>query len=165
MKRRIYIFGTGGHARKVFHYAAALGYEVAGFVDENSAAEAPVPGVSVFCAKYLRSPAKGEYMFVAIGNADVRKRLMDQFSSAGWELPALVHPFASVAPDALLEAGVLVAAGAVVETAAVVGRGTIVDIGVMVDHECQIGPFCHLKPGEVLAPRSKVPSPVQNLEL
>lgn len=161
MKPLIFIFGTGSHARKVFHYAEALGYEVVGFIDELPNAEAPVPGVNVICAESLHSPSKGEYMFVAIGNADVRQRIMTQYSSAGWEMPALVHPNAWVAPDALLEAGVLVAAGAVVETATVLGRGTIVDIGVMVDHECLVGPFCHLKPGVVLIPRSKVSSPVQ----
>lgn len=150
MKVRLFIFGTGSHARKVFHYAAALGHEVAGFVDENAEAQPPVPGVRVFHAALLKGPSEGDAMFVAIGSADVRKRLMDYFAGAGWEFPALVHPSAWVAPDARLEAGVLVAAGAVVETAAVVGRGAIVDIGALIDHECQVGAFRHLKPGEVL---------------
>lgn len=160
MRGRLFIFGTGAHARKVFHYAAALGYEVAGFVDENAAAQPPVLGVQVFHAASLHVPAEGEAMFVAIGRADVRKRLMDYLASVGWALPALVHPSAWVAPDAQLGAGVLVAAGAVVETASVVGRGAIVDIGVLVDHECQVGVFCHLKPGEVFGPSTVVPSPV-----
>jgi UDP-3-O-[3-hydroxymyristoyl] glucosamine N-acyltransferase len=159
VKLRLFIFGTGVHARKVFHYAAALGHEVAGFVDEKAAALPPVPGVRVFHVASLQTPAEGDAMFIAIGRSDVRKRLMDQFASAGWVFPALIHPSAWVAPDAQLEAGVLVAAGAVVETATVVGRGTIVDIGVMVDHECQVGPFCHLKPGEVLVSHTKVSSP------
>lgn len=160
MKDRLFIFGTGVHARKVFHYAAACGHDVVGFVDENAAAQPPISGVQVFHAALLRAPAEGEAMFVAIGRADVRMRLMDYLAGEGWVLPALVHPSAWVAPDAQLGAGVLVAAGAVVETASVVGRGAIVDIGVMVDHECQIGAFCHLKPGEVFGPSTVVPSPV-----
>lgn len=160
MKDRLFIFGTGAHARKVFHYAAACGHEVAGFVDENAAAQPPISGVRVFHMASLRAPQTGEAMFVAIGRADVRMRLMDYLAGIGWVLPALVHPSAWVAPDASLGAGVLVAAGAVVETASIVECGAIVDIGVLIDHECQIGAFCHLKPGEIFGPSTAVPSPV-----
>lgn len=160
MKDRLFIFGTGAHARKVFHYAEACGHEVVGFVDENAAAQPPILGVQVFHAASLRAPKAGEAMFVAIGRTDVRMRLMDYLASVGWVLPALVHPSAWMAPDVQLGPGVLVAAGAVVETASVVERGAIVDIGVLVDHECQIGAFCHLKPGEVFGPSAVVSSPV-----
>lgn len=154
--KRLFIFGTGAHARKVYHCATGSGYEVVGFVDENPAAVAPIPGEHVVVAAGLPVPAAGDCMFVAIGRADVRRRLMERLGAQGWSLPALVHPVAWVAPDAQLGAGVLVAAGAVVDTAAVIGRGAIVDIGVLVDHECDVGAFCHLRPGEVLGPRTQV---------
>ena len=155
--KRLFIFGTGAHARKVYHCANGCGYQVIAFVDENSAANAPIPGERVIDVGALPQPANGDCMFVAIGRPDVRRRLMDQLAVLGWDLPALVHKSAWVAPDAQLGAGVLVAAGAVVETAAVIGRGAIVDIGVLVDHECDVGAFCHLRPGEVLNPCTEVP--------
>lgn len=160
MTTRLFIFGTGAHARKVYHYAVDSGWQVVAFVDETVGAVAPIAGVSVLLPQELTDPAKGDAMFVAIGRTDVRRRLMDRMASAGWSLPALAHRTAWVAPDATLEAGVLVAASAVVETAVTVGRGAIIDIGVLVDHECRIGAFCHLRPGEVCGPRSDVPSPV-----
>lgn len=154
--KRLFIFGTGAHARKVYHYANGCGYRVIAFVDENSAAHAPIPGERLIDIGALHQPVDGDCMFVAIGRADVRRRLMDQLAVLGWDLPALVHKTAWVAPDAQLGHGVLVAAGAVVETATVIGRGVIVDIGVLVDHECQVGAFCHLRPGEVLSPRTEM---------
>ncbi len=154
--KRLFIFGTGAHARKVYHCATGSGYQVVAFVDENPAANAPMPGERVLDADVLPEPAADDCMFVAIGRSDVRRRLMDRLAEQGWGLPALVHTAAWVAPDAQLGAGVLVAAGAVVETAAVIGRGAIVDIGVLVDHECDVGAFCHLRPGEVLGPRTRV---------
>ena len=160
MTTRLFVFGTGAHARKVYHYAVDCGWQVAAFVDETVGAVAPIAGVPVLLPQELTGPAKGDAMFVAIGRADVRRRLMDSMAAAGWSLPALVHRTAWVAPDATLAAGVLVAAGAVVDTATVIERGAIVDIGVLVDHECRIGAFCHLRPGEVLGPRSDIPSPV-----
>lgn len=160
MTTRLFIFGTGAHARKVYHYAMDCGWHVAAFIDEARDAVAPITGVQVLHPQDLGEPMSNDAMFVAIGRADVRHRLMDRMEAAGWRLPALVHRKAWVAPDAVLEAGVLVAAGAVVETAAIVGRGAIIDIGVLVDHECRIGAFCHLRPGEVVGPRTDIPSPV-----
>ena len=156
--KRLFIFGTGAHARKVYHCAVGSGYQVVAFVDENPAAVVPIPGEHVVHATALPEPAAGDCMFVAIGRADVRRRLMERLGAQGWSLPALVHSAAWVAPDARMGAGALVAAGAVVDTAAVIGRGAIVDIGVLVDHECDVGAFCHLRPGEVLGPRTRVES-------
>lgn len=159
MTARLFIFGTGAHARKVHHYAVDCGWQVAAFVDEAADAVAPISGMPVLRPQDLGAPSIDDAMFVAIGRADVRRRLMDRMDAAGWRLPALVHRTAWVAPDATLEAGVLVAANSVVETTSTVGRGAIIDIGVLVDHECRIGAFCHLRPGEVFGPRSDVPSP------
>lgn len=160
MTMRFFIFGTGAHARKVYHYVIDCGWHVAAFIDEAIGVAAPIAGVPLLRLQDIGEPSIDDAVFVAIGRADVRRRLMDLMDAAGWRLPALVHRTAWVAPDAILGPGVLVAAGAVVETAATVERGTIIDIGVLVDHECRIGAFCHLRPGEVCGPRSDIPSPV-----
>lgn len=157
---RLYIFGTGAHARKVYHYATGGGWNVVGFVDEAPGATAPIPAMPVVHLNDLGGPAHDAAMFVAIGRADVRLRLMDRMDKAGWKLPALVHGSAWIAPDARLGDGVLVAARAVVETATVIGRGAIIDIGVLLDHDCEVGAFCHLRAGEVFGPRSRIPSPI-----
>ena len=157
MSTDLVIFGTGAHARKAYHCWTLAGGTVTAFADENPAATSPVPGVAVVPAIELEvSPPTGQ-MFVAIGRAEVRQRLMDRYAQSGWQFPALIHPRASVAPDARLEAGVLVAAGAVVESGTQVGRGAIVDVGVIVDHDCRIAAFSHLRAGQVCLPASRWP--------
>jgi UDP-3-O-[3-hydroxymyristoyl] glucosamine N-acyltransferase len=158
MSRNLVIFGTGAHARKAYHCWTLAGGSVAAFADENPAATSPVAGVPVLRADQLGAPQGGQQLFIAIGRADVRQRLMDQHAARGWPLPALVHPKASVAPDALLGAGVMVAAGAVVESGAQIGRGAIVDVGVVIDHDCRVAAFCHLRPGQVCPPASVWPA-------
>jgi len=160
MATRLFIFGTGAHARKVYHYAVDHGWKVVAFVDEATDAVAPIPAMPVLQVCDLGAPTNDDAMFIAIGRADVRRRLMDRMGEAGWSLPAMVHGSAWVAPDAKLGAGVLVAAGAVVETATVIERGAIIDIGVLLDHECIVGAFCHLRAGEVYSPCSCIPSPI-----
>ena len=159
MTTRLYIFGTGAHARKVHHYATLAGWQVAAFVDEAAQPVAPVAGVPVLNADTLPAPTGDDAMFIAIGRPEVRRRLMDRMAAAGWRLPALVHATAWVAPDAALAPGVLVAAGAVVETGCIVERGAIVDIGVVIDHDSRIGAFAHLRAGTACGPRSHVPAP------
>lgn len=156
--KEIFIFGTGAHASKVYHCAVGCGYKVSAFVDENPAAVAPISGQNVIEFGSLPKSGDVNCIFVAIGRADVRRRLLEQLAQMGWNLPPLVHTSAWVSPDAQLGPGVLVAAGAVIETATVIGRGAIVDIGVLIDHECDVGEFCHLRPGEVFGPRTFVPS-------
>ena len=152
MNEGLYIFGTGAHARKVFHCATEAGCVVKAFVDENRDADSPVESLSVMSPEALRHLVGAGYLFVAIGAGEVRKRLMDEYLACGWSFPSIVHPKANVAADAVLEDGVLVAAGALIESGTVVGRGTIVDIGVAIDHDCLIPPFSHLRPGIVCQP-------------
>lgn len=154
MNQLLYIFGTGAHARKVFHCATLTGFKVKAFVDENPGAHAPVESLPVISPDALKNLVKFSCLFVAIGNSEVRKRLMDEYLKDGWTLPSIVHPIANVAPDAVLEYGVLVAAGALIESGSVIGRGTIVDIGVVIDHDCLIEPYSHLRPGVVCQPRT-----------
>lgn len=160
------IFGTGAHARKAFHAAVLGGDSVAAFVDENPAAQAPVPGVPVLpgvpgvpvrpaALLAVMPPAD---LFVAVGRADVRRRVMDEAAALGWRLPPLLHPGACVAPDAVLGEGVLVAAGAVVESGVRIGRGCIVDIGVLIDHDCEVAEFTHLRAGQVCAAGTRWPA-------
>jgi len=153
MESELLIFGTGAHARKVYQCALLMEYSVRAFVDEAPAARAPFEGFEVLAPDNARAYYDEKAcIFVAVGSADVRRRLMDQFLAAGWELPVLVHPNAYVAPDVKLAEGVLIAAGAIVETGSIIGRGSIIDVGVIVDHDCSIGEFVHLKPGFICQP-------------
>lgn len=160
MAMQLFIFGTGAHARKVYHYAVNCGWQVVAFIDEATDAVAPISALPVLQVSDIGAPTDGDAMFIAIGSADVRRRIMDRMEGVGWEFPPLVHGSAFVAQDATLGAGVLVAAGAVVETAAVVERGAIIDIGVLLDHDCRVGAFCHLRAGEVYGPHSIIHTPI-----
>ena len=157
MASNLYIFGTGSHARKIFYYAIDLGWSVQGFIDEAIDACSPINGFNVSTANELRPPKYGDAIFVAVGDALVRERLMDKFSLVGWSLPAIIHRTAWVAPDASIGDGVLIAAGSVVETGARVGKGAIVDVGAIVDHDAVIREFSHLRGGLYCSPREDWP--------
>ena len=152
MSRTIVIFGTGAHARKVYHCAAASGWTVTAFLDEAPHAVSPVAGVECRVGSAASLAAGGRMpVFVAIGNAPTRRRILGALRDQGVELPALVHPRAWVSPDAELGEGVFVGALAAVETGARIATGVIVDIGALVDHDAVLGEFVHLRPGNRVA--------------
>jgi hypothetical protein len=153
MNSKLFIFGTGSHARKIFHYATNLGWTVVAFVDEATGVSPPILGFEVISLERLNAPEKGDSIFVAVGNAQVRARLMRDFQLDGWLMPSIVHRSACIAPDAVIEDGVLISAGAIVETAAYVEKGAIVDIGGIVDHDARVLAFSHLRPGQICGPR------------
>jgi bacillosamine biosynthesis N-acetyltransferase PglD-like protein len=154
MSNALFIVGTGAHARKVCHAARSAGHAVESFADDKPDATTPVPSIPVVPLAAL--PA-GAQVFVAIGDANARRRLMEALAARGFALPAIVHAHASVAPDAVLEAGAFVGAGAVVESAVGIGRGVIVDVGAVVDHDATLAAYCHLKAGQVVGPGAHWP--------
>jgi len=128
-------------------------------VDEAVGAVSPIPGIQAMHTDELPRPRTGQWMFVAVGQAEVRCRLMHRLGSEGWNFPIIKHRSSWIAPDATVAAGVLVAAGAIVETKANVGQGAIIDIGALVDHDCVVGAYCHVRPGQVMEPREAILMP------
>lgn len=149
--RKIIIFGTGGHARKVYQAASLSGWQVLGFYDENEAAISPVDNLTVLNMKQLQDVGPIDFV-VAIGDKEARARLLNEFTAYNWRAATVIHPDAYVASDAKLGAGTVVLANAIIETKAQCGVGCIVDIGVLVDHDTLVGKWCHLRPGSIIEP-------------
>lgn len=87
----------------------------------------------------------------AVGDTALRRRLHDRAKGLGFEVPPIVHPRASVAATARLEAGCMVASGAVIGPGARLGEGALINSNAVVDHDCDVGAFAHIAPGAALS--------------
>ena len=147
------IIGAGGHGKVVAETAEAIGsWELMQFADNEYASLNGTlrwPVANPDDAQALR----GEYAaaVVAVGHAETRLRLLEEFEAAGFALPALSHPAAWVSPSASLAAGAVVFAGAVIQADAQLGRGVIVNTSASVDHDCELCNGVHVCPGAHLA--------------
>lgn len=139
----ITIIGASGHGKVVADIAKLNGYEEIVFLDDNDQVK--------LCGKY---PVVGDSkkvanvdndIFVAIGNADIRKQIMEQYPDKTF--PVLIHPHAVVAEDVIIGKGTVIMAGAIVNSDAVIGKGCILNTSSSVDHECIVGDYTHVAVG------------------
>ncbi len=135
------IIGASGHGRVVADIASLNGYKTIVFLDDKNYgkdfAGYPVIGKS--------TDAPDGDVFVAIGNAEVRKRLMELYRDR--TQPVLIHPNAVAAKDVRIGRGTAVMAGAVINPGAVIGTGCIINTCSSVDHDCIISDYVHVAVG------------------
>lgn len=156
---QILIYGAGGHAKAVMEMAQAIGsHQIAGIVDDNPALKGKsVLGIPVLGGRELLPLLRAKGLSLAANGVGgildiaVRVRLFEMLSAAGFGLPALAHPRATVEPSADLGEGVQVFANAYVGSSTVLHPRCMVNTGAIVSHDCEIGEYTHIAPGAMLA--------------
>ncbi len=151
---RVIVVGTGGHACVVIDAIEKQGvHAIAGVVDDAaSAAGTAVLGYPVLGGREMLGSGKLPLRaIVAIVMPAARGAWIAHLADKGFELPAIVHPHASVGRAVEIGWGSVVLAGAVVSSGTRIGRGVIVNSGASVDHDCVLGDLVHLGPGARLA--------------
>ncbi len=141
--KKITIIGASGHGKVVADIASLNGYDEIEFLDDNDTVK--------HCGKYsVVGKSKLAYsitndLFVAVGNANIRKKLMEQFENKN--IPILVHPNALIAKDVEVDKGTVIMPGAVINPGTKIGKGVIVNTCSSVDHDCIIGDYVHVAVG------------------
>lgn len=142
---RLNIIGASGHGKVVADIAVLNGYDDIVFWDDNEAikecAGKPVIGKST-------EVLDGD-VFIAVGNADARKRLMRLYEDRSQ--PILLHPTSVIASDVVLGKGTVVMAGVVINPGVKLGQGVIINTSSSIDHDCVVGDFSHISIGAHLA--------------
>lgn len=140
--KNIIIVGAGGFGREVASWAAAAGWRVRGFLDDNPQVSAdsrlkyPVLGP---IATY--EPKADDAFICGIGKPALRRLTTEALLRRGARFATLVHPTALVAEGALLEEGVLLCPFALVSVDARIGTGAAVYYHSTVDHDALVGPW------------------------
>ena len=157
--RNLLLWGATGHARVLNELAQRLGWRVILLVD-NRAVSAPWAGVELVIGvdaldAWLEARERAEPLHgaVAVGGnrGSDRMELLELLAARNVLLPALVHPTAFVALDAIIGHGCQVLANASVCSHARLGRGVIVNTAASVDPDTQLGDGVHIGPGAHLA--------------
>lgn len=140
---KLTIIGASGHGKVVAEIAALNGYDEIEFLDDNdkitNCGKYPIVGR---CSD--ASNADND-IFVAIGNACVRKKFMTELCDK--HFPILIHPNAVVSDDVKIGKGSVVMAGAIINPYVTIGEGVIINTCSSVDHDCVVGDYVHVAVG------------------
>ena len=155
----LWVIGSGGHAKVVIDAARASGrFEIAGLLDDDERHRGTtVLGVLVLGAVDAETITTlgAEHAVIAIGANAVRARIAARLNGlVSWA--SVVHPTASIAPDASVGPGSVVMAGAIVQPDCVIGAHVILNTAASVDHDGTLGDYCHVGPGSHLAGNVRV---------
>ncbi|WP_191084568.1 PglD-related sugar-binding protein [Roseococcus microcysteis] len=143
---RLLVLGAGGHALVVLEALDALGWAVAGLLDDR--ATAPILGRPVLGPLASLGAHGATRAVIALGDNATRLEWGQAARRAGLALPALVHPAALVSPSARVAEGAQVMARASVGPLAVIGALALVNTAAVVEHECVVegGPMSRRAP-------------------
>jgi len=145
------VYGAGGHGRVVADAARAAELEVMGFLDDGLREGEQVLDWRVLGnADWVRG-RREVAVALGIGANDVRRRVTEALLQRGAELATVVHPSAVISPYASLGPGAVVFALAVVNVGARVGQGAIVNSAAVLEHDVEIGEFAHVASNAALA--------------
>jgi len=156
------LVGGGGHALVLADAAAAEGFEVVGFLDDDLDAALGRPPNKVIHVGKMEDLSRiaDRGWIIAVGHLPFRQELIDLLTQMelGPGARTVVHPSAVISPSAQLGAGVFIGPRAVVNARAVIMDHAIVNSGAVVEHECIVGVNSHICPGAVLGGNVRVGS-------
>lgn len=148
----IFLVGAGGHGKVVLDALLESGALLSHICicDEAPHLQGMVFMGCVIESVVLTKEMAGSSFHLAIGKADVRRRLVPALIALGATPLTVKHPSASVSRYSILGAGCFIAARSVIAPGAMLGDSVILNHGAIVDHDCEVGDFSHIAPNATL---------------
>lgn len=143
---RLVIIGASGHGKVVADIALQCGYSTICFLDDDESVKFCMNFPVVGKVEDAKQYADADF-FVAIGNAHVRKRILEYLLNNKFNIVTLVHPMAVLANDVVVGQGTVIMAGTVINSGTVIGKGCIVNTGATIDHDNKIHNYVHISVG------------------
>lgn len=151
----IFVIGHGGHSKVVSDIIRTnKDYQIIGYLDNK------YQGVQMinneFCgpiraARQLIEHFTDIKFVIAIGDNKVRKSIVEELAFTFEHYVTLIHPLASISPDAKIGHGTVVMPYAVINADAVIGNHCIINSCSIVEHDSRLEDFVHLCPNSTLA--------------
>jgi len=140
-RMNLLILGAGSQGHVVKELAEAVSvFDKIDFLDDNTDIKEAID----LCNNYKKYIDKYPIAIPSFGDCELRALWIERLEEAGFILPTLVHPMATVSPSAHLDAGVTVEAKSIVATNAKIGKGCIISSGAIIDPNAIIEEYCHI---------------------
>lgn len=157
VNKKIFIIGSGGHAKVILDCLSAIGKFYAGFIeiDEKKIGGALLDEEIFSQDFFLKNYAPSEVLLVnGVGSVNVptaRRTIFLSFKNLGYTFLTLIHHTAYIAKNVVLGEGCQILANSILQIGCRLGDNVIVNTGAIVDHDCIIGHHSHIAPGAALS--------------
>jgi sugar O-acyltransferase (sialic acid O-acetyltransferase NeuD family) len=150
--KKVALIGYSGHAFVVIDTFQQSGFEITGYFERIISQNNP------YHLDYLgfeQNPdfiniAKDYYLFPAIGDNNIRQKLIKLLIDNNLLIGTAIHPKANISKFSEINKGTLVCQGACINPFAKIGLGVIINTSAIIEHECIVGNYSHIAPGAVL---------------
>ena len=158
------LIGSGGHAKSCIDVIEnSKRFKIVGLIGNEHEIKNKVGNYEVIGVdddlEILSKTTK--YALITIGQIKTFKKKMDLFIKAkkyGYELPAIISPFAYVANDVLIGEGTIVMHGVIINSGSKIGKNCIINTRSLIEHEVEVEDHCHISTGTILNGQVKVKS-------
>jgi len=174
--KKIILIGGGGHCKSVIDVIEEeKQFEICGIVDKPENIGSYVLGYEVIAADddLQKLANRFKYALVTVGqikSPDLRIKLFNLASKAGFSLPSIISPKAYVSKHSSIANGVVVMHHAIVNANTTIGDNCIINSKALIEHDCEVAEHCHISTnatingGSKVGPRSFVGSNVTTKE-
>lgn len=151
--KEVILIGYSGHAYIVADVLESIGFKIFGYLDKIPNTDNPLKlnYLGFEQDKGVLENLNGFTFFPAIGDNEIRKKVIQLASEKKASFITAVSPRAYISPRAVIRSATLVCQGACINAFAQIGTGVIINTSSVVEHECIISDFVHIAPGAVLA--------------
>lgn len=161
--RHLYIMGAGGFGREVADVANAInarsgdgeGYTLAGFYDD-AASDTNIGRVKTLGLPFLGPlpdlpPEDGACLVIGIGNPQVRRKIVERISDAGWTFPNLVHPTVQTGGAFRMGEGNVICGGVQITTNVTIGSHVHLNLNCTIGHDARLQDSVSVNPGAAIS--------------
>ena len=148
----LYIIGLGGFGREVAWCVERINdvtptWNLKGFIDDNETKwETKEDGYIVLGdCEYLKQQ-ENAYAVCAVGNAKVRKQIIEKLSNSGVQFATIVDPSVILSKRVLIGEGTIICAGTIATVDISIGKHVIINLDCTLGHDDVIGDFVTIYP-------------------
>ncbi|CAD2079267.1 acetyltransferase [Phocicoccus pinnipedialis] len=145
------LIGVGGHSKVIRDIVNQSDeYKLVGYLDNKFEHYYEDNGIFFDSLINIKKYICNNYFFIAIGDNNIRKKIVDSINLPLYKYPVLVHKDATLSKDTVINNGTVVMAKSVINSSTKIGTHCIINTGAIVEHDNEVSDYVHISPGSVV---------------